>query len=120
MMDDCFTAHFIFLSNTKIVKIDVRFFLQIKENILRIEKWSIRSLSRKESKKSKNLRVLYIDVCALQETKKKGKGQSIIREYILIYSGVKKEQRAKEEVALMVQNKFKDQIVVGHYINHKG
>lgn len=37
-----------------------------------------------------------IDICALSETKKKGKGNIRLKDYIVIYSGREKNERAKE------------------------
>ncbi|XP_065160319.1 craniofacial development protein 2-like [Atheta coriaria] len=53
-------------------------------------------------------------MCAIQETKRKGKGQMIIGEYLLIYSGVKENMRAKEERIVRIRieiNKTKLNIV---------
>lgn len=44
-------------------------------------------------------------ICALQKTKKKGKGQKQYGGYMVI-GGVKKHERAKEEVALTIHKRF--------------
>ncbi|XP_043499919.1 uncharacterized protein LOC122522697 [Polistes fuscatus] len=51
-----------------------------------------------------------IDIAALQETKKKNKGQRIYGEYIVIYSGVEKSERAKEGVAIALHKRYINQI----------
>ncbi|XP_045466615.1 craniofacial development protein 2-like [Harmonia axyridis] len=59
-----------------------------------------------------------IDIlCALSETKKKGKGNTDYQNYILFYSGAEKDQRAKAGVGILVHRKFKDNIVDARYLN---
>ena len=47
-----------------------------------------------------------IDICVIQETKRKGKVQRMYDDYIAIYSGVSKDGRASEGVALAIHKKF--------------
>lgn len=47
-----------------------------------------------------------IDICAIQETKKKSKGQGYYNHYSLAYSGVKKEERAQAEIGILIRKKF--------------
>lgn len=46
-----------------------------------------------------------IEICALSETKKKGKGNLRYREYILIYSGKEKNKRAISGVGLLIHER---------------
>lgn len=58
-------------------------------------------------------------MCAIQETKRKGKGQMIIGEYLLIYSGVKENMRAKEGVGIMIHKKYVDSIKGISYVSER-
>ncbi|XP_057667223.1 craniofacial development protein 2-like [Diorhabda carinulata] len=80
------------------------------KNILRIATWNIKSLNTREQELTKELMDAKVDICALQETRKKGKGQIMLDNYIMIYSGVPKETRAKEGVAILVQKRLTIQI----------
>lgn len=82
-----------------------------KKYIVTIAKWNITALDRKGQEIETKLREYQINICALQKTKKKETGQSVIGKYVLIFCRILKEQRAKEGVALMVHNKLTSQIV---------
>ena len=60
-----------------------------------------------------------IDICALSETKKKGRGNDIYDNYILIYSGKKREERASSGVGILVHQKHKDKIAHTSYVNDR-
>ncbi|XP_057671201.1 craniofacial development protein 2-like [Diorhabda carinulata] len=60
-----------------------------------------------------------IDICALQETKKKGNGQQIYDDYMVIYSGVSKDERAKEGVALAIHKKYTNSIEECQYTSSR-
>ncbi|XP_065170188.1 uncharacterized protein [Atheta coriaria] len=63
------------------------------------------------------LRNHHIDICALQETKKKGKGQAVVGDYLLAYSGVERNERAKKGVAIMFHKKLVDHIIDITYVS---
>lgn len=77
-----------------------------KRRIMRIPKWIIRSFNTKDQKIIKELEDHKKDICAFQETKKKGKGQRHYGRYIVVYSGVDKNERAKEGVAIALHMKY--------------
>lgn len=58
-----------------------------------------------------------IDICALSETKKKGKGNAKYQNYILFYSEVEKNSRAKAGVDILVHKKFENIIDEIEYLN---
>jgi hypothetical protein len=51
-----------------------------------------------------------MDVVVLTETKKKGAGCETLGNYIHLYSGVKKYERAKREVSVLINKKKKGSI----------
>lgn len=86
---------------------------------MRFATWNIKSLNGREQETLQELKDHNIDICALQETKKKGKGQIQYQDYILVYSGVDRHERAKEGVALLVHNKHKLNIDRCQYISSR-
>ncbi|XP_072392397.1 uncharacterized protein [Diabrotica undecimpunctata] len=86
---------------------------------MRVATWNIKSLNNRDQEIEKELTEYQIDIFALQETKRKGKGQTRLGEYLLIYSGVPKQERAKEGVAIMIKTKYKDQIKECQYISQR-
>ena len=47
-----------------------------------------------------------IDICAISETKKKGQGIIPYQDYIMFFSGVTRETRAREGVGLVLHKKY--------------
>jgi hypothetical protein len=47
-----------------------------------------------------------IDICAVSETKKKGQGTITYQDYIMFFSGVPRETRAKEDVGLVLKQEI--------------
>ncbi|KAL3288948.1 hypothetical protein HHI36_003392 [Cryptolaemus montrouzieri] len=76
-----------------------------RKNLLRVATWNIKSLNNRDHEILKELNDNKIDICALQETKKKGKGQIQHAQHTVIYSGVQKHDRAKEGVALVIHTR---------------
>lgn len=60
---------------------------------LRIRCWNVTSLRNKDQEKMIEMKRHGIEMCALAETKKKGKGNLRCGEYILIYSRKDKKER---------------------------
>lgn len=58
-----------------------------------------------------------IEICALSELKKKGKGNIRYQHHILFYSGREKHQRAQAGVGILIHDKFEDHIDEVQYIN---
>ena len=60
--------------------------------------WNIKGLRTKQKEVIDEVKRFQMDIVALTETKKKGKGSELIDEYIHLYSGVNKGSRAKAGV----------------------
>ena len=60
-----------------------------------------------------------IDICAISESKRKGKGITPYQEYLLFFSGVPKESRAKEGVALAINRNLESLIDHHEYISER-
>ncbi|XP_030762014.1 uncharacterized protein LOC115886850 [Sitophilus oryzae] len=90
-----------------------------KKCILRFATWNIKSFNNKDQETLKELKDNKIDICALQETKKKGEGQLQYDDYLVIYSGVEKQTRAEEGVAMAVTRKYQSNIRVCSYVSSR-
>ncbi|KAG8235924.1 hypothetical protein J437_LFUL014280 [Ladona fulva] len=90
-----------------------------KKDKLRIGKLNIRSLDDKEQELIEELQSHQISICALQETKKKGKGQREYGKYFLIYSGVEKSVRAKAGVEIIIHKNDMKYIEGCRYISER-
>ena len=60
-----------------------------------------------------------IDFCAVSETKKKGKGTFHTGDYIMVYSGKQKTERASAGVGLIIHNKYMNNIDNIEYISER-
>lgn len=60
-----------------------------------------------------------IDICALSETKKKGKGTSRYPNHILVYSGKPKEEYANSGVGFLIHERWETNIEDIAYISHR-
>ena len=80
---------------------------------------SIQGISTKRMEVLGELERLKIDIAALTETKRKGQGMEEGKNYIQIYSGVNKDQRAKCGVSLLIKKKYKKCIKEWQYINER-
>ncbi|XP_044757080.1 uncharacterized protein LOC123315451 [Coccinella septempunctata] len=60
-----------------------------------------------------------IYICAISESKRKGKGTLKVPGFILIYSGVEKQRRATGGVAMLIAEKYGDNIEDIHYVNQR-
>ena len=71
---------------------------------------------------------LKMDVIGLTETKRKGIGTEIVRDYVHLYSGESKDRRAERGVSILINTRFKKGITnweavnenITVYINHLG
>lgn len=84
---------------------------------MRIATKNVKTLNNKDQEIEKELKDKNIEICALQETKKKGKGQMWLGEYLIIYSGVERDKREKEGVALMIHKKLTQNIQECKYVS---
>jgi hypothetical protein len=60
-----------------------------------------------------------IDICAINEKKTKGKGITSYNEYILICSGVGKDNRTREGVSILIHEKYKNNILNNKFISER-
>lgn len=81
-----------------------------RKRLMRLATWNIQGLRTKQSEVFHELNKMNIDICVLTETKKKGKGNENIGEYIHFYSGVRKDARAKRGVSIAVHKDMKRSI----------
>lgn len=79
-----------------------------KRTQLRIGCWNVRSFSGRDQEIILELRNKKIDICAISETKKRGKGTEQYGDYILIYSGRPKETRATSGVGVLIDYKYQN------------
>ncbi|XP_045467858.1 craniofacial development protein 2-like [Harmonia axyridis] len=90
-----------------------------KLNILRIGCWNVTSFNKKDQEILIEIKRHKVDICALSETKKKGKGNIKYEDYIFIYSGKGKHERATSGVGLMVHGKLEANIENVIYVNDR-
>lgn len=90
-----------------------------KSKPLRIATWNVTSLLNKGQEVVIELKNHRVDVCALSETKKKGKGNLRMEDYILFYSGRPKNERATSGVGLLIHKKFEGNIKNTEYVNDR-
>lgn len=86
---------------------------------LRIATWNINSWRRKEYELIIELNNHKIDICAISETKKKGKGTTTSGNYTLIYSGVHKSEYAHAGTGMLIHNKWANKISDIIYVNER-
>lgn len=90
-----------------------------RRNNINIASWNIISWGGREQDILNELNNFKIDFCALSETKKKGNGTTKFGNYVLAYSGKKKEERASAGVGLMIHEKFSNNIEEIEYVNER-
>lgn len=86
---------------------------------LKIGCWNVTSLRNKDQEIIVEMRRHRIEMCALAETKKKEKGNLRCEEYILIYSGKDKKERATSGVGLLLHEKYENNIQDKEYISDR-
>ena len=77
-----------------------------RRNTLRIAIWNIQSWNTKSHEILDELTNHNIDICAISETKKKGKGSQRTGHFIMLYSRNLKNKRAFAGVRLLIHQKF--------------
>lgn len=86
---------------------------------LRIATWNIQSWRNKEQEIIAEISERKIDICALSETKKKGAGSVMRGDYLLIYKGVNKDERALAGVGMLVHKNLVDNIADVRYVSER-
>jgi len=81
--------------------------------------WNIKGLRTKQKEVIDEVKRFQMDIVALTETKKKGKGSELIDEYIHLYSGVNKGSRAKAGVSLLIKKNLSKNIKDWKAINER-
>ncbi|KAJ4426091.1 hypothetical protein ANN_26900 [Periplaneta americana] len=85
--------------------------LWLRKRTLACGTWNVQGISGKLVEVVKEIDSLEMDIVILNETKKKGKGQELIGNYIHFWSGVPKSERAKSGVAVLIKKKWKSGII---------
>ncbi|XP_077259092.1 uncharacterized protein LOC143895675 [Temnothorax americanus] len=76
-------------------------------------------ISNKLTEVIHEIKKLDMDIVALSETKKKESGNTAIDDYMFIWSGISKSERAKAGVALLVKKKWVKYIKNIQYVNER-
>ncbi|XP_030767414.1 craniofacial development protein 2-like [Sitophilus oryzae] len=90
--------------------------LYMKKQQIRIACWNIKTVYSKDHELIPELNEHKIDICALSETKKKVKETTKLNNYILVYSGVPKDQRATSGVGVAINYKYEQNIESIEYV----
>ncbi|XP_030750930.1 craniofacial development protein 2-like [Sitophilus oryzae] len=90
--------------------------LYMKKQQIRIACWNIKTLYSKDHELIPRTQRTCTDICLPSETKKKGKGTTKLNNYILIYSGVPKDQRATSGVGVAINDKNEQNIESIEYV----
>lgn len=77
---------------------------------MKLATWNVQGIRNKQSEVFEELKKMKIDICVLTETKKKGKGNEVVGEYVHIYSGVSKDSRAKRGVSIAIHKDLRSKI----------
>lgn len=85
--------------------------------MLRCACWNIRSWNGKEQEILLEMKEHNIDICALSETKRRGKGYATYPRYIFKYSGSEKHKRAS--AGILIKEKFKYNIENTSFVNER-
>jgi endonuclease/exonuclease/phosphatase family metal-dependent hydrolase len=81
-----------------------------RRNYTRIACWNITSWTKRDQEVIQELDRHRIDICGIAETKKKGKGSARYNNYILIYSGKCRSERAHSGVGILLNEKYEHTI----------
>ena len=68
--------------------------------------WNIKGLRTKQKEVVDELKRFQMDIVALAETKRKGRGSEQIDDYVHLYSGVDKANRAKAGISLLIRKRL--------------
>lgn len=86
----------------------------------RIATWNIRGINGKEEELIEEIKQAKIGILAITETKKKGQGiQDVQENYILLYSGVEHEKRAKAGVGIIMDKDIYKKVTNWDYISER-
>lgn len=86
---------------------------------LRIATWNVKSWNKKDQEIVSEIEERKIDVCALSETKRKGAGTVMRGNYLLLYKGANKNERAYAGVGILIHKNLVDNITDIKYISER-
>lgn len=78
-----------------------------------------RTSNRKDQEVITEIAENRLDVYIISEVKKKRKGKQLISDYVLTYSGNKKDDRAVASLGILTHNKFRNFIKEIYYIDER-
>lgn len=81
-----------------------------RKRTMSLATWNVQGIRTKITEITREVKKLDIDITALTETKKKGVGMEDSEDFIIIHSGVPKEERAQRGVAFLIKKKYKRHI----------
>ena len=99
-------------NNVKRPTKEMKTYIHKKEtNVMKIGTWNIRSLQGKERELEEEFERAKLDILAINETKKKGKGSIKLENgNVLIFSGTEKKKRASAGVGCIIHKKLETKI----------
>lgn len=77
---------------------------------MRIGTWNVRGITNKLKEVTSEIKELNLDIVCITETKKKGQGSAMVDDYVHIWSGVPKSERAKAGVAVLIKKIYNKHI----------
>lgn len=83
---------------------------QQRKRTMTMVTWNVQGIGTKRQEVFEEMAKMKVDIGVLTETKKKGKGNEMVGEYIHFYSGVSKHERAKRGISVVVHKKYKRNI----------
>ena len=81
--------------------------------------WNVQGISNKLPEVISEIQKLGVDVAVLTETKKKGHGSENYGDYDLFYSGVAKDQRAQQGVAILLRRSLRKFVGTWEAVNQR-
>ena len=81
--------------------------------------WNVQGISNKLTEVVSEVNKYNVDVAVLTETKKKGTGSESLGCYDLFYSGVSKDQRAQQGVAILIRKSLRPSITTWEAVDQR-
>lgn len=81
--------------------------------------WNVQGISNKLTEVVSEVKKYNVDVAVLTETKKKGTGSENLGCYDLFYSGVSKDQRAQQGVAILIRKSLRPSITTWEAVDQR-
>ena len=74
---------------------------------MKFSTWNVQGCRNKMEEIIREINIMKMDVVVLTETKKKGTGSETLGNYIHLFSGVNKYERAKRGLSILINKKWK-------------